>query len=533
LETTWRVRVAQFFFGGLAGAAAKLVAMWAGRLPALELLGSTSLAFVVAATLFGWPGLAGVTVLHVVWATVRGSSADYVSLTALVYALAGAMMLATFRLVPGLGRGMPNLKSFVAYGLAAAGGALLTGSVISLGFDGSWEVAAVWIRSTIVTVLVFGAPLLILGERLPKAWLAPIRGEIPSRRRPAFALAEGRAWGDLPVIEQRPEPDPWRAALAGSGMILAVSATTLVAGRTLTASTFWVGLLYLVPIHWACRRHGLRGGLLAAGGACLAFLVTDAAAFDGFGPETQRIHELASYAYVLVFAAVGSLVGAAWERERDLLEQLFQTNRRLRTDLQRVARALSSAVEAKDLYTEGHLQRVSNFAVEVGRRLGLTERDLELLQIASALHDVGKIGIPEHILNKPGPLDPAERDVVQRHPEIGARILENVEGLEYAAPLVRHHQERWDGRCDGEFPGYPHGLAGDEIPLGARIIAVVDAFDAMTTDRSYRPGASVERATQVLRDEADRQFDPSVVRAFLEVLERRPWHEGRPGRADG
>jgi HD-GYP domain-containing protein (c-di-GMP phosphodiesterase class II) len=196
--------------------------------------------------------------------------------------------------------------------------------------------------------------------------------------------------------------------------------------------------------------------------------------------------EIQIYAYLLGFLLIAILLGVARERESDLLERLADSNRRLRGDLQRVVRALTGAVEAKDSYTEGHLQRVSAYALEVGRRLGLRNGELELLQIASALHDIGKIGIPEHILNKPGRLDPAERVIIERHPEIGARILESVEGLEAAAPLVRYHQERWDGGQDGDFPGYPDGLEAEAIPLGARIIAVVDAFDAMTTDRAFK-----------------------------------------------
>ncbi|MEZ5313972.1 MAG: HD domain-containing protein [Thermoanaerobaculia bacterium] len=155
--------------------------------------------------------------------------------------------------------------------------------------------------------------------------------------------------------------------------------------------------------------------------------------------------------------------------------------------------ALRSAMEAKDQYTEGHLRRVCDFAVAVGRRMNLSEHDLERLEIASLLHDVGKIGIADSILRKPGPLDSRERQLMQRHPEIGAaRILENVKGLEDAATMVRHHQERFDGRLEGDFPGYPLGLSGDRIPLGARIIAVVDAFDAMTSDRPYRDSIGFE-----------------------------------------
>jgi HD domain len=521
--TTWRGRAAQFLFGGAVGAVAKTAGLWTGGLPALDLLGTTSLAFVAAAVLFGWSGLAGVTALHVAWALVRGSTPTYVLLSGVVYAVAGAVVHTAFARVPGIGRGMPNLRSFWVYALASGTGALLTGSVISLTFDGSWQVAALWIRSTVVTVLVFGPPILILGKLILGSRLAEVPGEIAVRRRPSFTLAGAVRNGEIPAVVLHPEPGPWRSILLGSAMILLVCALTLATSRVLAASGFWVGLLYLVPILWACHRHRLPGGLLAAGTSGFAFLVAEALTAGHLSLEVQRVHELACYAYLFMFVAIGAVVGAAREREAELLQHLSDGNRRLRADLQRVTRALSSAVEAKDLYTEGHLQRVSEFAVAVGRRLGLSERELELLQIASALHDVGKIGIPEHVLNKPGALDEAEREIVQRHPQIGARILENVEGLEYAAPLVLHHQERWDGRRDGPFPGYPGGLAGEAIPLGARIIAVVDAFDAMSTSRPYRPAVSTERATTVLRAEGGKQFDPRVVEVFLDLLEERPW----------
>jgi HD-GYP domain-containing protein (c-di-GMP phosphodiesterase class II) len=112
---------------------------------------------------------------------------------------------------------------------------------------------------------------------------------------------------------------------------------------------------------------------------------------------------------------------------------------------------------------------------------------------------------------------------MHRHPELGSRILASLEGFEEAAPLVLHHQERWDGRTDGRFPGYPSGISGESIPVGARIIAVVDAFDAMTTDRPYRSAMSVEQAVAELEDHRGTQFDPRVVDSFLEVLVERPW----------
>jgi HD-GYP domain-containing protein (c-di-GMP phosphodiesterase class II) len=188
-------------------------------------------------------------------------------------------------------------------------------------------------------------------------------------------------------------------------------------------------------------------------------------------------------------------------------------------------RALVSAIDQKDNYTCGHAERVGWLAVLTGRALGLGDEDLQQIEWAGLLHDVGKIGIPEAILNKPGPLDAEEWEAMRRHPEIGARLLSSLDGLHEAAPLVLHHQERWDGHVDGEFPGYPTGLAGDEIPLGARIIAVVDCFDAMTTDRPYRRALADGQAREVLRAERRRQFDPRVVDTFLAILDEAPWRE--------
>lgn len=178
------------------------------------------------------------------------------------------------------------------------------------------------------------------------------------------------------------------------------------------------------------------------------------------------------------------------------------------------------ALHAVDPSTTDHLWRVAERATALGQALGLSHDELRILWYAALLHDVGKIGVPDEVLRKEGALTATERAVVQLHPEIGALLLEEIEGLEAAAPLVLHHQERYDGRRDGCYPGYPAGLAGEAIPLGARILAVVDAFDAMTSDRPYRPGLSPDAAVEELRREAGRQFDPGVVAAFLAVLGR-------------
>jgi HD-GYP domain-containing protein (c-di-GMP phosphodiesterase class II) len=226
---------------------------------------------------------------------------------------------------------------------------------------------------------------------------------------------------------------------------------------------------------------------------------------------------------LLILALAGAFIGESREHEARLRDELVNANRLLRRDLLHVAQALTQAVEAKDSYTEGHLHRVSQYAVTVGTRLGLHGQDLEMLHYASMLHDIGKIGIPEEVLRKKGALDPIEAEIMRRHPAIGARILEKLDLLKGAAPIVLHHQERYDGVQYGKYPGYPSGLRGPEIPLGARIIAVVDAFDAMTTDRPYRAALPNEEAVAVLRRERGRQFDPTVVDAFLQILAERPW----------
>ena len=181
----------------------------------------------------------------------------------------------------------------------------------------------------------------------------------------------------------------------------------------------------------------------------------------------------------------------------------------------RVVRILTNAISAQDDYTELHQQRVNGYALRIGNWLGLAAAERQAIHIASLLHDLGKLGLPEQILLKPGPLSPGEANLLRQHSSVGARILAECDGCAEAAVLVLHHHERFDGRRGGEFPGYPHGLRGDQIPLGSRIIAVADAFDAMTSDRPYRRARTAEAAVAILRHECGRQFDPRVVEAFL------------------
>ncbi len=177
----------------------------------------------------------------------------------------------------------------------------------------------------------------------------------------------------------------------------------------------------------------------------------------------------------------------------------------------RTIEALALAIEAKDHTTHDHLQRVQIYAMELGKELGMDERDLEALRAASLLHDIGKLAVPEHIISKPGRLTPEEFEKMKVHPVVGAEILERVAFPYPVVPIVRAHHEKWDGT------GYPYGIAGEDIPLGARILAAVDCLDALATDRQYRKALPLEEAIEVVRRDAGKAFDPRVV----EVLDRR------------
>jgi diguanylate cyclase (GGDEF)-like protein len=174
--------------------------------------------------------------------------------------------------------------------------------------------------------------------------------------------------------------------------------------------------------------------------------------------------------------------------------------------------ALANALEANDEYTSHHARSLKNMALRVGGALGLDGPALKRLELGALFHDIGKIGIPSEILRKPGPLDEAERALVEQHPKLGERILRPIERLSDVRPVIRHCHECWDGS------GYPDGLAHDEIPIESRIIFVCDAYHAMTTDRPYRARVPAEEARAQLRDAAGTQFDPRVVEAFLSLV---------------
>jgi putative nucleotidyltransferase with HDIG domain len=205
---------------------------------------------------------------------------------------------------------------------------------------------------------------------------------------------------------------------------------------------------------------------------------------------------------VILYMAFKHAVG----RTQDQLSHLGKVNRVYVAAIE----ALAQAVDAKDQVTHDHVRRVQSRSVDLAHALGVDDdAEVQAIKAASLLHDIGKLAIPEHILNKPGRLTPAEYEIMKRHAPIGADILQVIDFPYPVAPIVRHHHENWDGT------GYPDGLAGEDIPIGARIIAVVDCFDALTSDRPYRPRMEDAAALQILAERKATMYDPRVVEAFF------------------
>lgn len=451
----------------------------------------------LAAAVFGVAGWVGGSLAFVLthFHPLAWDAWTFVGLSPIVGA---GLLLALPRVVPGFDT---TLRAPASLGLAATAAT-------------TWALGVGWLQARAVFPSAVGVAMpvwasahlatLLLGVA-PLASLAEVTRELGR---------EGRLGATL-------RREGWRiVGLVGLGGTLALGLELV--GRSFPVSRTWGVLLLLVPVALAARRWQTPGAIAMAAFVGLSHLQV-ASLVERSLQSHWRVVELAGLA--LTLWAMGALLGAGEQRRAALLARLREQNDLLARDLQRVVRALSGAVGAKDEYTEGHLQRVTAYALRVGRSFGLTGHQLDMLAVASSLHDVGKIGIPGAVLNKPGPLTFEERAAMAKHPEIGAQLLAGLEGLEDAAPIVLHHQERFDGRTDGAYPGYPAGLAGETIPLGARIIAVVDAFDAMTTNRPYRAALPIETAIAELRREAGAQFDPRVVEAFLDALDSETWDE--------
>ena len=197
---------------------------------------------------------------------------------------------------------------------------------------------------------------------------------------------------------------------------------------------------------------------------------------------------------------------------KDINKELTETNNKLEKAYLETIETLRFTVEAKDTYTRGHSDRVSEYSVLLGKHLGLSEDDIHLLRIGGLFHDIGKIGVPDSILLKTSKLTDDEYSEIKNHPKIGAQILSNATVFEKAIPIVKHHHERYDGF------GYPEKLSGENIPYLARIAAIADSFDAMTSRRTYRDSLPLDIVLEEIRKNKGTQFDPNIADKFLDVL---------------
>ncbi|MEU1072301.1 MULTISPECIES: HD-GYP domain-containing protein [unclassified Streptomyces] len=272
------------------------------------------------------------------------------------------------------------------------------------------------------------------------------------------------------------------AALVFCAVLAALDGLILWTAERLPARTAWRGLL-LRSLGPYCV-HGLAGLMMAVLWR------------SPYGPPAALLVLLPMYVSCWVFAQ--------YHREH--------------AAHQATIRALVQAVDIKDTYTRGHSERVGLASVLIARELGMDESRLEVLRFAGILHDVGKLGVPTRLLRKDGPLTPQERAVIELHPEYGHEMVRGIGFLGEARAAILHHHERLDGS------GYPYGLAGPQIPEFARVVAVADAFDAMTSTRSYSRARPVRTAVEELQRCAGRQFDPAMVRALVRALDRHGWH---------
>ncbi|MFJ1736000.1 HD-GYP domain-containing protein [Streptomyces sp. NPDC088254] len=282
----------------------------------------------------------------------------------------------------------------------------------------------------------------------------------------------------------------------------------------------------------------LPAALAPVGAAVFVFCLVLAAADGGMPAPAERLRSrpparrlfLRSLAPVGVHGLAGLMMALLWRSPYGPVAALlvlfpmgvswwvFAQYHQERTAHQATIRALVQAVDIKDGYTRGHSERVGQASMMIARELGMDEQRVETLRFAGILHDVGKLGVPTRLLRKNGPLTPEERRVIELHPEYGHEITRGIAFLGEARSAILHHHERMDGN------GYPYGLAGAQIPESARVVAVADAFDAMTSTRSYSRARPVAAALEELNRCAGAHFDPRMVSALTEVITREGWH---------
>jgi len=276
--------------------------------------------------------------------------------------------------------------------------------------------------------------------------------------------------------------------------------------------------IFIAPAVFMAAAYGFRAGIaIALMTAITAALPLFINGWDDYYARTLAVLTVATMLSAYIPARVRQALLDEYENRRRQQEESYVAT----------IGALAAALDAKDRYTEEHSRETAELAVNVGKRLGLQGEQLRLLEYGALLHDIGKIGIPGYILQKPGALTPEEFAIMREHPVIGERIVASVPFLAPLGPIVRAEHERWNGT------GYPDGLKGEEIPVEARVIHACDAFHAMASDRSYRKALPLEEIVAEFRKETGQQFDPRVVDVMLDLIEHEPPHIAAAAQAVG
>ena len=416
------------------------------------------------------------------------------------------------------GRTSPSELS-LAFGMFL--GLVAVGGILSLALPATWWAPPErWLLAlAVLTVLSVG--LEFVSVPLPSG------GTVSMSTMPHMALLllvpppfAALAIGFSSTIEESSRRAPFAKLVFNvGGMLLTASICSLVAGMVGSAWTTRGGRFgdvdFLVPV--------LAVGLTYYAVNALLTSVVFALAIDRSFWYVLRVNSLSTALSEAGATVLGALVAFVWTVEPlitpllavpgAVITRSFEHIQALRSQTETAVRSMAQIIDHRDTSTYHHSERVAVYAAELARDVGLSEDAVELIEQAASVHDLGKIGIPDRILLKPGPLTEAERTAMWLHTEIGARILEQFDLFRSGTEIVLHHHEAYDGS------GYPAGLAGESIPFGARIVAIADAFDAMTADRPYRRALPVEEAVTRLREGAGKQWDASLVRAFVQLVE--------------
>lgn len=325
------------------------------------------------------------------------------------------------------------------------------------------------------------------------------------------------------LLEEQAHLRSWQRLKAWGPVLFGVAGTAVVVAVIAAATgarPYWFALLFLPPLAIAAF-HGGTGAALLTNGAIAAVHLLLVVSFDSSQIQRVTVELVTAYGNVLVFTAMAWLLGSQAAANRTLVRKVQDQQAALEEALEQIVVLLAQTLESKERGSRGHAQRVAELSLRVAESFGLSPEERKVLQRAALLHDVGKVGVGEGVLNQPVELEPAGKELLRRQLAQSVVSLQRVALLREVMAVVEAVNERWDGKTTGEFPGRL-GLAGEQIPLAARIIAAVRAYDAMTHPKPWRPARTREEAVAELWRCSGSQFDPQVVRALTEVL-REGW----------